>query len=83
MYALDGNAMAGLLQEVFGVEMTTAVGTCGTCGATGQVAETVVYLQAPGAVVRCPVCTSVLMVVVRRLEVNCVDLRGLAALEVG
>ena len=26
---LDGNAVAGLLQEVFAVEMTTAIGTCG------------------------------------------------------
>jgi hypothetical protein len=25
---LDGNAVAGLLQEVFAVEMTTAIGTC-------------------------------------------------------
>src|SRR5258705_7342397 len=30
---LDGNAIAGLLQELFAVEMTTAVGTCGDCGA--------------------------------------------------
>ena len=29
---LDGNAVAGLLQEVFAVEMTTAVGTCASCG---------------------------------------------------
>ena len=31
---LDGNAVAGLLQEVFAVEMTTAIGTCNACGAT-------------------------------------------------
>jgi len=29
---LDGNAIGGLLIEVFGTEMTTAVGTCGSCG---------------------------------------------------
>jgi hypothetical protein len=34
---LDGNAVAGLLQEVFAVEMTTAIGTCNTCGMTDQV----------------------------------------------
>ena len=28
---LDGNAIAGLLQELFAVEITTAVGTCATC----------------------------------------------------
>jgi len=34
---LDGNAIAGLLQEVFAVEMTTAIGTCGGCGAARPV----------------------------------------------
>lgn len=80
MEALDGNAIGGLLNEIFSREMTDAIGTCATCGTTGPVAETVVYLQAPGTVVRCRVCTSVLMVVVRRAEVNCVDLLGLASL---
>jgi hypothetical protein len=44
MHALDGNAIAGLLHEVFGAEMTTATGTCAHCGAAAQVAELVVYL---------------------------------------
>ena len=81
MDALDGNAIGGLLHEIFGIEMTAAIGTCANCGATGPVAETVVYLQAPGTVMRCRTCTAVLMVVVRRSEMYCVDLFGLAALE--
>jgi Family of unknown function (DUF6510) len=81
MDALDGNAIGGLLQDVFGTEMTTAVGTCATCGATGPVAETVVYLDAPGTVARCRNCTSVLMVFVQVREMRCVDLQGLAALQ--
>jgi Family of unknown function (DUF6510) len=81
MNALDGNAIGGLLHEIFGTEMTAAVGTCANCGATGPVAETVVYLQAPGTVMRCRTCTAVLMVVIRRSETNCVDLSGIAALE--
>ena len=28
---LDGNAVAGLLQEVFAADMTTAIGSCATC----------------------------------------------------
>jgi len=80
MEPLDGNAIAGLLHEIFGAEMTTAIGTCAACGASGPVAETVVYLRAPGTVARCRSCSSVLMVVVRRRNVNCVDLRGFAAL---
>jgi Family of unknown function (DUF6510) len=81
MTALDGNAAGGLLQEVFGAEMTTAVGTCATCGTVGPVAETVVYLDAPGAVIRCRTCTSVLMVIVRRRGTNCVGMLGLAAID--
>jgi hypothetical protein len=80
MQALDGNAIGGLLHEVFGTEMTTATGTCATCGATGPVAECVVYLRAPGTVVRCRACSSVLMVFVKVRDMNCVDLHGLAAL---
>jgi ribosomal protein S27E len=79
--ALDGNAIGGLLLEVFGTEMTTAVAVCGSCGATGPMAETVVYLRAPGTVVRCRACSSILLVVVKHHELNCVDLLGLAALE--
>jgi len=37
---LDGNAIAGLLQEVFAAEMTTAIGICGDCGAAGPVGAT-------------------------------------------
>jgi hypothetical protein len=79
-WALDGNAIGGLLHDLFGTEMTTAVGTCATCGATGPMAETVVYLRAPGIVVRCRACGAVLIVVMQRGEQNCVSLEGLAAL---
>ncbi len=80
MDALDGNAIGGLLHEVFGTEMTASVGTCATCGATGPLAECVVYNRAPGTVVRCRVCASMLMVIVSARGMNCVDLRGLAVL---
>jgi len=79
--ALDGNAIGGLLLEVFGTEMTAAVGVCGSCGASRPLAETVVYVRTPGTVVRCRTCGAVLMVVVSRPGQNCVDLLGLAALE--
>lgn len=81
MDALDGNAIGGLLLEVFGAEMTTARGVCAHCGAAGQLAETVVYLRAPGTVVRCRSCGSVLMVLVEVRGIACVDLSGLADLD--
>jgi len=81
MEALDGNAIAGLLYDVFGAEMTTARGVCGGCGARRYVAEFEVYVQAPGTVARCRSCGSVLMVLVEVRGVTCVDVLGLAELE--
>ena len=81
MVALDGNAIGGLLQQVFGTDMTDAHATCAACGAADPVAETVVYLRGPGTVVRCRNCSGMLMVISRVRGMNCVDLRGLAALD--
>jgi hypothetical protein len=79
---LDGNAIGGLLWEVFGVEMTVATGVCGGCGATRPVAELHVYVRAAGTVVRCPSCDNVLMTVVEAPDRRWVGLAGLARLEV-
>jgi len=78
--AVDGNAIGGLLTEVFGTEMTTATGTCGSCGSVSQVAELAVYRPGLGTVVRCRACGAVLMTFVRIREITCVDLMGLASL---
>ena len=77
---LDGNAIGGLLMQLFGTEMTTAVGTCGVCGNVCLVAELAVYRTELGTVVRCRVCDNVLMVFVEVRGVTCVDLHGLAQL---
>jgi Family of unknown function (DUF6510) len=79
-WVLDGNAIGGLLLEVYGTEMTAATGTCGSCGAADLVAELAVYQPGPGTVVRCRHCNNVLMVLVQMRGVTCVDTRGLASL---
>lgn len=81
--ALDGNAIGGLLMEVFGAEMTTAECVCGSCGMQGVLAGCAVYLDAPGTVVRCRRCGAVLMVFVEVRAVKCVDCTGLSDLHVG
>jgi hypothetical protein len=81
MYDLDGNAIAAPLFDVFGVEMTTAVGTCRGCGWAGPLAEVAVYLVAPGVVARCPRCDALLIVIVDRRGMACVELAGLASLD--
>ena len=80
MEALDGNAIGGLLLEVFGTEMTGAATVCGNCGDARPVAELAVYLRAPGTIVRCRTCDSVLMAFVTAHDRMCVDLQGLAFL---
>ena len=81
MEALDGNAIAGLMVDVFGTEMTMATGSCASCGAAGLLAEQMVYNRAPGTVVRCRSCAGVLMVLVEVRGIHCVDLRGLVTLD--
>ena len=81
MDRLDGNAIAGTLFEVFGREMTTAVGTCEGCGRVSPLAEVAVYLITPGVVARCPQCDRLLMVIVDRRGMACVELAGFASLE--
>jgi hypothetical protein len=61
---LDGNAVAGLLQEVFAVEVMTALGTCGNCGAADAVGAIHVYRGA-GTVLRCPHCDNALVTIVK------------------
>ena len=78
---LDGNAIGGLLAEIFKVEMTVAEGTCGGCGAVNAVARVDVYVNAPGIVVRCPDCGQVLMRIVRGRDRYWIDMSGIRTLE--
>ena len=78
---LDGNAAAGTLRELFAVDMTAVVGTCATCDTAGPLAAAQLYLDAPGAVLRCPACTAVVLRVVRTRERVLLDPSGLRRLE--
>ena len=78
---LDGNAIGGILHEIFAPEMTAAVGTCASCGAVNEVGRVHVYVHAPGTVVRCPDCEAVLMRVVHGKGRYWLDLTGVRSLE--
>ena len=79
---LDGNAIAGMLHELFGVEMTLSASACAACGATRAVAELEVYVRAPGTVVRCPSCRGVIMRLVRGRDRTWIDMSGVRSLEI-
>lgn len=78
---LDGNAIGGLLAEIFNMEMTAAEGTCGHCGAVNAVGRVDVYVNAPGTVMRCPGCGAVLMRIVHGRGRYWIDLSGIRRLE--
>jgi hypothetical protein len=78
---LDGNAVAGVLQEVFAVEMTTTMGTCARCGAMEAVGAIHVYRGA-GLALRCPHCDNTLVKIVRNDTRLWMSFPGLRTLEV-
>jgi hypothetical protein len=65
---VDGNALAGLLADVFAGDVTQYVGLCGGCGSSAPLAEAVVELDDVGAIVRCRTCRHTLATVLRSAE---------------
>ena len=75
---LDGNALAGLLQSIFGAEMTTNPAECANCGNISQMGGLLAFTQAPGAVLRCPACEEVMLTIVETPTAIYLDARGAA-----
>ena len=72
---LDGNAVAGLLAEVFDADVTAALRTCATCGTTAAVGSHRAYPGA-GMVLRCPACFDLAVRIVELPGRHVVQLRG-------
>jgi|SRR5450631_474729 hypothetical protein len=79
---LDGNSVAGLLAEAFGVEMTGSPCKCAHCGAVGAMATLLAFTHAPGVVLRCPRCEEVVLRMVTTAEVIYLDVQGAAYIKV-
>jgi Family of unknown function (DUF6510) len=78
---LDGNAIGGVLLELFATELTAATSVCGSCGAVEQLATMHVYMDAPGIVGRCCQCDAVQLRIVRAPGRTWIDMRGMRSLE--
>jgi hypothetical protein len=78
---LDGNALAGMLAELFGFEMTAERGGCAACGAVNQLGAMLVYAHGMGAVACCPGCGQSVLRISRGEGRWWLDLRGLAWLQ--
>ena len=79
---LDGNAVAGLLQDLFGEDMTASPTECASCGCEGDLATLLAFTQSPGIVLRCPACESVMIRIVRTPNAIYLDARGVVYLRV-
>lgn len=73
---LDGNAVGGLMGEIFPLEMTMAYIRCAACDAVEPVGAEMVYMDAPGMVMRCMHCDNVLLTVVRGEGHYWLEMRG-------
>lgn len=77
---VDGNAIAGALEALFGRDLTVVPGRCAHCGTISLVGTLRAYVRGPGAVLRCPTCDGVVLRVVETTEATYVDARGAAYL---
>lgn len=72
---VDGNAIAGLLQEIFVAEFTTLERTCQSCGDTSPAGAHRSYRGA-GVVLRCPHCDDIALRVSSLPDRAVFELRG-------
>jgi hypothetical protein len=72
---LDGNAIAGLLRELFDHEMTDAMRGCASCGERHPVGAHLLY-RSLGMVLRCPSCDDVALLVVTLPDRTLVQMTG-------
>jgi uncharacterized protein DUF6510 len=79
--AMDGNAVAGALAEIFVLDTTVARTTCATCADTRPMAELRAYVRSAGTVLRCRSCGAAQVRLVRAQDRAWLDLRGVKVLQ--
>jgi len=78
---LDANALAGELVEMMGMDITAYVARCGNCGNRDAIGSLRAWTHGPGVVLRCVICSEVVIRWVRTPYGPRVDLRGAAFLQ--
>ena len=73
---LDGNAAAGLLEEIFAPEIARAQVECEACGHIAAVASLRLYVPAMGAVLRCADCDGILIRAVHTAHGRWLEMKG-------
>lgn len=73
---MDGNALGGMLEEIFSMEMTTNQAQCNHCSAQGELGSLRAFMHGSDAVLRCPYCDNIIMRIVQAPKAFYLDLRG-------
>jgi hypothetical protein len=77
LFRLNFNAAAGVLHEVFAVEMTTASCTCASRGRVSAVGALHPYGGPMGSVLRCPSCEALVLCITSGPAGRFLESRGL------
>lgn len=78
---LDGNAVSGLLGEIFGREMSTVRVVCAGCAAVKPIAALMVHRHGMGTILRCEGCDEMIMCITLIYGKYRLSCSGLYALE--
>lgn len=79
---VDGNCLAGAMSDIFGRDITDAIGVCNFCGHRAAMADAHAYNAGPGVVLRCPDCDTILMRWATTPVSTFLEMPGLQSLEI-
>lgn len=79
---LDGNAVAGDLESLFGFDLTALQHACRHCGNRGALGGLRAYARGPGSVLRCVMCGEVVVRLAVTPRGTFLDLSGAAYVRV-
>ena len=78
---LDANAVAGELAELMGVDVTAYIARCAHCGNRDAMGSLRAWVHGPGIVLRCVICSEVVVRWIRRPDGPRLALRGAADMQ--
>ena len=77
---VDGNAVAGQLEQIFGRDMTMTVARCAGCARDAEMGALLAFIRGPGVVLRCPACQNSIARIVETPTAIYLEARGAAYL---
>jgi hypothetical protein len=80
---VDGNAVGGQLEQIFGRDMTMAVARCAGCATEAELGALMAFTRGPGVVLRCPTCQAAIARIVETTSAIYLDARGAAYVRMG